>query len=228
MSVAVTVMTKTPGHSPVKTRLADSVGTPYATEVHRRSARATASIIAQVARRHDVTAYWAIAEPTAAAAAAWPAAEIAGFERIHQPAGDLGERMAQLHSTLVLRHGAAILVGTDSPQMEARQIERAVDWLSAGTPRSVLGPAADGGFWLFGGNRTIPPDEWSRVPWSVESTGSAFTAMIAPYGELLRLPVLCDIDVAGDLDRLLASLRELAVPTAPQQTLLHWLEARAE
>lgn len=227
MNVGVAIMTKTPGHSPVKTRLADSVGDPVAIEMHRHCARATASVVEQVARRDDVCAYWAIAESTPAAAAAWPAVEAAHFKLIHQSGDDLGERMARLHGDLVARHGAAILVGTDSPQMEPWQLTRAIDWLLSDAPRLVLGLADDGGFWLFGGNRSIPLKDWNRVPYSTRRTGAAFAAMIAPYGELLSLPSLSDVDVIGDLERLQKSLRRLSQPTAPQQALLRWLEERA-
>jgi rSAM/selenodomain-associated transferase 1 len=227
MSVAVAIMTKTPGYSPVKTRLATSLGAPVAIEMHRHSARATASVVERAARRDDVCAYWAIAESTPAAAAAWPAVEVADFELIHQSGDDLGERMARLHSDLVARHGAAILVGTDSPQMESWHLTRAIDWLLAEAPRLVLGLADDGGFWLFGGNRSIPLEDWHRVPYSTQQTGATFAAMIAPYGELLSLPRLADVDVIADLERLQMSLRHLPQPTGPQQALLRWLEERA-
>ena len=227
MSVAIAVMTKTPGFSPVKTRLASAVGTPYAVEVHRYSARATASVVAEAARRDDVTAYWAVAEAAPAAAAAWPAADVAAFELIHQSGGGLGERMGRLHSELIARHGAALLVGTDSPQMEAAQLCRACDWLAADTPRLVLGPADDGGFWLFGGNRSIPLRDWKRIPYSTQRTGAHFAAMIEPYGKGLELPSLSDVDVIEDLEPLLGSLCGLDQATPSQLALRHWLEEQA-
>lgn len=226
MSVAIAVMTKTPGLSPVKTRLAETIGTPLATEVQQQCAGAVASIVARAARSADVAAYWAVAETVPAAAEAWATADFAAFELVHQSGGDLGERMGRLHSELVVRHGAAILVGTDSPQMQAAQLRAACDWLSRATPRLVLGPAADGGFWLFGGNRPIPLREWSRIPYSRPETGAAFAAMIEVHGEVLTLARLSDVDVEADLEPLLKSLRQLNQATPQQQALRQWLEAR--
>ncbi|MDT8320800.1 MAG: DUF2064 domain-containing protein [Xanthomonadales bacterium] len=227
MSVAIAVMTKTPDFSPVKTRLASAVGLPFAVEVHRHSARATASVVAEAARCGDVAAYWAVAEAAPAAAAAWPAADVAAFELIHQCGGGLGERMGRLHSDLVARHGAALLVGTDSPQMEAEQLGRACDWLATDAPRLVLGPAVDGGFWLFGGNRPIPLRNWKRIPYSTQGTRAAFAAMIEPYGERLELPSLRDVDVIEDLEPLLGSLCRLDQATPSQHALRVWLEEQA-
>lgn len=225
MNAALAVMSKTPGHSPVKSRLAASTGTAFAVEMHRYSARATASVVGLAARCTGATAYWAVAEATPAAHAAWPAAELPGFEIISQCEGGLGERMGRLHGELAARHGAAILVGTDSPQMEVAQLARALEWLAAETPRLVLGPAADGGFWLFGGNRPIPLQDWSRVLYSRPETGAAFAEMIEVHGEVLTLARLSDVDVGADLEPLLKSLRRLDQATPQQLALRQWLEA---
>lgn len=223
MSVAVAIMTKTPGHSPVKTRLAETHGAPLAIEMHRRTARATASVVAAVTADGECHPYWAVAEPAPEAAAEWQ-----DFDIIHQRGNGLGLRMAALHSDLLEHHTAAILMGADSPQLQADHLRDAIAWLSADTPRTVLGPASDGGFWLFGGNRPVPEAEWIIVPYSAPSTGQKFRRMIEPHGMLLELPTLTDIDRADDMQGLRSELRDIAVPTALQQELLVWLEGLSE
>jgi len=219
MSIAIAIMTKTPGHSPVKTRLAATHGTELATEMHRRMAAATASVVALAASESGLHPYWAIAESTAAAASGWP-----DFEVIHQQGEALGQRMASVHGALLLHHSAVILVGTDSPQLQPGWLMQAGTWLADDSPRTVLGPADDGGFWLFGGNRAIPIEDWDSIQYSQATTLDAFARMATAHGDLLMLDPLTDVDAADDVAALGSGLRNLPAPTPVQGKLLEWIE----
>lgn len=208
MSCAAAIFVKTPGLSPLKTRLAAGIGVPAATAWHRLAARATAAVVAQVP---GLSGYWAVAEPDADAAGAWP-----GLPRLQQGPGCLGERMGRVHAALVARHGRGMVLGADTPQLDPDVLGRAVAWLEDPAPRLVLGPARDGGFWLLGANRALPPPAWTAAPCGRPDTAAGFRAAMAGCGDWLELPPLTDVDTATDLAPMLAELGKLARPLPEQ------------
>ncbi|NGP52994.1 DUF2064 domain-containing protein [Thioalkalivibrio sp. XN8] len=211
MSCAAAIFVKTPGLSPLKTRLAAGIGVPAATDWYRLAARATAAVLAQLP---GLAGYWAVAEPGVEAAAAWP-----GLPRVPQGPGTLGERMGRVHTTLAERHGSAFLLGADAPQLDPDVLARAVEWLAGPAPRLVLGPARDGGFWLLGANRVLPPAAWTAAPCGRPDTAAGFRAAMSGSGAWLELPSLTDVDAAGDLAPMLAELAALDRPLPEQRAL---------
>lgn len=220
MSGAVAIFVKTPGLSPVKSRLAATMGTGFAQGLHRRAAQATASVVECALAECGGIGYWAVAERTDAARGAWR-----GFETIMQGEGSLGERMARVHTALVARHGLALLIGADSPQLELSPLCAAINWLRAPGPRLVLGPAEDGGFWLAGANRALPLGDWTGVEYSRPDTCAGFSRVMRRHGRLLEMPLLRDVDRADDLPSLMNALQILPAATPAQAALLGWLEA---
>jgi len=208
----VAIFVKTPGRSPVKSRLAAACGRTWAEEWYRRAAACVAGAAAQA----GVAAYWAVAEPDAASA--WP-----GLPVVPQGDGGLGERMARVHATLIARHGSGLLLGADAPQVSPALLCDAVAWVTAAAARLALGPARDGGFWLFGGNVAPPEAVWTSVRYSKPETARDFRAALAPYGAWRDLPTLTDADHAEDLPQVLAELRALADPLPAQRALAEWM-----
>jgi uncharacterized protein len=219
MTLAIAIMVKTPGHSPVKTRLAASHGRAFAEQCHRLAAAAVASVLQSLADAGDVQPYWAVAE-----AGALGDPTYAALPRLRQGEGGLGERMGRVHQELQRRHGAALLLGADSPQLEAALLRPAVDWLRASEPRTTIGLAEDGGFWTFGCNGAIAPDAWTAVSYSRRETGRDFRLAMASRGTCLTLPTLHDLDCADDMAPMRAALAALRSPSRQQQALLEWLE----
>jgi uncharacterized protein len=219
MSGAIAIFVKTPGLSPVKTRLQRVRGAAFAEHWHRLAALATASVVADAARRGGLHAYWAVAESAALDHPLW-----VGLPRVLQGEGDLGERMARVHDLLVTRHGFGILLGADAPQLQADCVLQAATWLRDDTPRCATAFAEDGGFWLHGGNRSVPLAEWAGVAYGRPDTGCAFHRVMARHGECLELPALRDVDEDEDLLPVRDALRALAAPTAAQLELLCWLD----
>lgn len=80
-----------------------------------------------------------------------------------QGKGDLGVRMRR--ALMRCPPGPALLVGSDIPVLSAAHIAAAFRLL--GSHDLVFGPAADGGFWLYGARRSprLPPP-FGRVRWS--------------------------------------------------------------
>lgn len=225
MSVGLGIFVKTPGCSPVKTRLARGSDARFAERFHLLAARAVADVARDCSDASQrgaatVTPYWAVAEREAADASHWP-----GLPCLAQPEGSLGLRMATIHDHLLQRHDAAILIGADSPQLQARWLLDAASWLSHADPRCVIGPARDGGFWLFGSNRRLDRDTWSHVDYSRPDTARRFRDAFAHAGTWATLPELIDADTVEDLQALHAALRELPSPRPAQTTLLAWLDA---
>jgi len=213
MNAAVAIFVKTPGFSPIKTRLGKHVGRAMAEEWHRRAA----ACVAESARQSGLPAYWAVAEPEAIDHSLWR-----DLPRLVQPPGSLGRRMAGIHSELQRRHGSAILVGADLPQLQPRHLSDACIWLAADSPRRVLGPARDGGFWLFGANDSIPQTVWESVGYSREDTASRFIEAVG--GEAwAMLETLTDLDQADDLPLVLRELTGIHTASDCHHELTSWL-----
>ncbi|CAA9353569.1 MAG: hypothetical protein AVDCRST_MAG71-2895 [uncultured Lysobacter sp.] len=212
------IFVKTPGYSPVKTRLAVECGDDYAEAWYTRAAAAVSAVARQAAERLGVHVYWAVAEPAALHERCWT-----GFDVLSQGEGGLGERMAKVHAELVARHGGGLLIGADTPQLSVELLAQAVHWIQAPTPRLVLGPALDGGFWLFGANVAPPLHAWTSVRYSEADTADRFIASIAPDGSWQQLPMLVDVDHRPDLRKVLEALQRLPQPTDEQRALARWM-----
>lgn len=217
MNGAAAIFVKTPGLSPLKTRLAAGIGPAAAEHWYRLAAEAVAEVLA---RLPGLTAYWAVAEPAASAVPAWP-----GLPLIEQGEGELGERMGRVHAALLERHDFVLLLGADTPQLEPVRLVEAVGWLDSGEPRLVLGPARDGGFWLFGANRDPAPVDWLRTPCGRPDTARGFRDAMAYLGHWRLLPELTDVDEVQDLDSMLAELASLEHPLPAQLRLAAWTDA---
>ena len=213
------IFVKTPTLSPVKTRLGKEVGQMRAEAFYLSSAEAVASVAQQSSSELELTAYWAIAELEAMQSAAW-----ADLPQLAQGPGSLGERMAQIYRLLLNRHDSALLIGADAPQLTCELLSRAVHWLSLAGPRLVIGPAADGGFWLFGGNCLLPDSAWIQAAYSRPDTFRQFVAAMHPHGQWLELDALTDVDHGADLATITTQLQQLKAPTDAQRRLTHWLE----
>jgi glycosyltransferase A (GT-A) superfamily protein (DUF2064 family) len=220
MTAGAAIFVKTPGHSPVKSRLAEARGAAWAEEWYRGAAMAVAAV-ARSAAPLGITTYWAVAEPVADVAGAWP-----GLPIVAQGEGGLGERMGRVHAELVARYGAGLLLGADAPQVTRALLAEATAWLDAPVPRLVLGPAHDGGFWLFGANVAPPLETWSTVAYSAADTARRFRAALAPLGEWRMIDTLTDADHAGDLPAVLAALERLSAPLPEQAALAAWMRDR--
>ena len=215
MSCGVAIFVKTPSLSPVKTRLWPGLGQPRAQALYLASASAVASVAEAAQRGGSVQAYWAVAEDLALTAGAWR-----GLPQVGQGEGSLGERMAQVYRLLRQQHRGAVLIGADTPQLVAAALARAAHWLQSDEPRLVIGPAQDGGFWLFGGNAELPDSAWLEPRYSTAGTADEFVAAMHGHGRWLQLETLRDIDTVDDLPQVRAHLAALEVPTDAQRQLL--------
>ena len=236
--VALAVFVKTPGLSPVKTRLAEGLGRERAEEFYHLSVAAVEATVAAAAARNDIAAYWAVAEEAGLANARWQR-----FPRIHQGSSELGERLGRVFEQLQRRHDAVIAIGGDSPQITPELIGRACRvWEGdasaepgqtlalgpAGASPSLLGRCHDGGFYLVGTNRPLPSAVWRDVPYSTFDAASQLAAKLTRHGPIVELRPLADVDRAADLTVLRDELRAIADPSAEQLAVLKWIDANDE
>ena len=219
VTTALAIFVKTPGLSPVKTRLAAGIGVEAALRFHQLAAAATAEVARACAPW--LTPYWAIAEAGPAALAAWP-----GFVSLHQGEGELGERLHTVYARLQARHGHVLLIGADAPQLTVALLRRARIVLDDADTPFVIGDASDGGFWLFGGRVALPGEVWTRVRYSQPQAAAELRQQLAPYGAVGTLGDLTDVDTVEDLPALRRALEALKAPQPAQQRLLDWLQVQ--
>lgn len=114
--------------------------------------------------------------------------------------GDLGMRMFKASQQALARFEHVILIGTDCPSLSSSKIKQAARILD--TQNSVMIPAFDGGYVLFG-FKQVAVDLFSNIEWSTASV-SAITQqrLIELNWTLTLLDPLPDIDEPEDLQYL--------------------------
>jgi uncharacterized protein len=210
------IFVKTPGYSPLKTRLAHAIGQDAAETFHRLAAAAVADVVLQAqTSMPGLAAYWAVAEAEALDAPIWR-----DLPRIAQGVGDLGARMRSVCDILRDRHGRAVLLGADAPQLHADDLLAACSALD--THDHALGPSEDGGFWLFATRVSVPEAAWTETPWSQADTAASFIDAL-DVASIPMLRRLCDVDTVDDLAILAEALYALPAPTPKQAAIASWL-----
>lgn len=187
---ALIVFLKTPKAGRAKTRLGAEIGMGRAAILYRQMiARTLAEAggggwrkIIAVDPPSDIYAWRGL----------WPA----GFERIAQSRGTLGERMTA--AMRAVSAGPVIIIGADAPGLRTRHIRRA--FAALGRADAVFGPAADGGYWLVGlARRRSAPALFQNVRWSSEYALSDTLAGLPSIFQTEFLEPLCDVDSLADL-----------------------------
>ncbi len=216
---AIAIFVKTPGLSPVKTRLAVKLGQENAEAFHLASSQAVSAVVQAWSSLENLQSYYAVAEEQALTHKFWQ-----DLPCVWQGEGGLGDRMAHIYHTLLEKHDFVILVGADIPQMTIANFHNSTDWLlNKEQARLVFGPSYDGGFWLIGGNCKIPHAIWTDVIYSQADTDIQFFDKIQQLGEVKTLSVLRDVDEFDDLIPLREALLDLSDSLSAQQELVRFL-----
>ncbi len=104
-----------------------------------------------------------------------------------------------------------ITIGNDTPQLKASHILKTITLLHQN--KLVLGPSADGGFYLMGLQKTgFDPSAFKNLPWQTSHLGNALKEQ-ATYAasNIVQLERLHDIDTEADLGLLIKFTRNLHV-----------------
>ena len=115
-----------------------------------------------------------------------------------QDIGDLGDRMAGAFKTAFNSgNQQVVIIGTDCPGLNVQILHQAFKKLEQND--LVLGPAADGGYYLIGLRRFIP-ELFQGINWGTAEVGEK-TVAIAQNLDLAisYLPQLADVDRPEDL-----------------------------
>jgi uncharacterized protein len=197
---------KTPGLSPIKTRLAAGIGQEKALEFYTLSIEAVKTTVRAV----EASVYYAVAEEEAVDSAVWRGSYV-----LYTGEGDLGERQHHIYSTLLTDFDNVLLIGADSPQLSSSHLEEAIS--APHCADFVTGPARDGGYYLFGGGAGLDHNVWTSIPWSTGATLERLEAKLpsVPY----RLPMLTDVDRASDFNHVLSEM-----PSAPHEEQIKSLD----
>jgi uncharacterized protein len=124
-----------------------------------------------------------------------------------QQGDDLGERLYRGLAAAARTFPLVAAVGSDHPTLSRRRVEEAFTRLDGGAD-VVLGPAADGGYYLVGVRaEALDRRLFAGVPWS---TGEVLAATLERCRRLGRRPALlaaaADVDTPGDLADLVLHL----------------------
>ena len=114
-----------------------------------------------------------------------------------QGEGDLGERMSRMFTHAFERTNRVVVIGTDTPAVDAGTVARAL--VALDTADVVLGPSRDGGYYLMALRKACPA-LFSGIQWSTGSVLAETMARARTLGlRVTFLEVETDIDTAADL-----------------------------
>ena len=121
----------------------------------------------------------------------WPA----HLKRRSQGTGGLGTRLTK--GLTEAPAGPVLFIGSDAPDISTGLLRQAIRELSRHD--AVFGPAPDGGFWLFGINKSDrTPSPFNGVRWSGPHAMEDVWANLPERAKVAILPQLIDIDEAQD------------------------------
>jgi rSAM/selenodomain-associated transferase 1 len=211
------VFVKLPEPGRVKTRLAATIGAGPAAAVYRElvdlTLKAVSTWLAALPPSDRMAAsrqVWIYFDPPdqESAVRSWLSR---WFDRWHQHGsswgrivpqadGDLGKRLQHVfHQGFEMGFSKIAAIGTDCPALDAALLEAAFESLHR--TEMVVGPAADGGYYLIGLTRE-EPSVFAGIPWSAPDTLAATREAARRGGvRLLELPPLADIDTEADWRR---------------------------
>jgi rSAM/selenodomain-associated transferase 1 len=198
------VFARQPVAGACKTRLAATIGPERAAALADAFIRDTLAMCGTIADSRSV----AFTPETPEARRYFESVGGGRFGLWPQPEGDLGVRLAAFFDHSLQQFDRTAVIGTDSPSLPVEFIERTFESLREHD--CVLGPAADGGFYLIGLRRRHA-ELFDEVEWSTSRVlGQIVERLRAARFSLGLLPVWYDVDTWDDLRLLrghLAALR---------------------
>jgi rSAM/selenodomain-associated transferase 1 len=204
-TTAIGIMCKAPRAGRTKTRLAAHIGVAAAAELSACFLRDVAAAIEAVPIELGRTGY-------AVYAPAGTEAELrhlfpAGFGLMLQAGRELGNALfGAMRDLLAAGHDGVLLVNGDSPTLPPSYLANALGMLRQPGDRIVLGPAADGGYYLIG-LKQPHVHLFEAVPWGTSSVAQTTRQRAAELGlAVAELPEWYDVDDVETLAWLRAEL----------------------
>ena len=96
-----------------------------------------------------------------------------------------------------------ITIGNDSPQLKPHHIIEAANQLQQN--KFVLGPSADGGFYLMGLHQDqFSTEKFQHLAWQTQNLSKQLLHLLSTSVAIFRLPTLFDIDTVADIQSYIA------------------------
>jgi rSAM/selenodomain-associated transferase 1 len=183
----------------VKTRLARTLGESHAAMLHGLFVFALVERFSGVADRRQIAF-----TPTACERAFAGVAK-GRWELTPQADGDLGQRMEHFLAQSVEAADRIVLIGSDSPDLPRDILDEAFEALHQHDV--VVGPTLDGGYYLLGLARRLPPI-FAGIAWSTPDVWTQTTERLQSAGIAWhKLPQWYDVDEEADLRSLVDRLQ---------------------
>lgn len=218
---ALAIFVKTPELSPVKTRLAASIGAENARQFYELALTATSAMAGALQTSIPyLQIYWAVAETEGLRGKRWKS-----FPSIAQGSGDLGDRLNSVYQELLKTHHFVCFIGADSPHLSVENLRVGILQTAQHVGKKfVIGETFDGGFYFFGGGAKIPSSAWLGVEYSTDQTANQLAAGLLEFGEIERLEKNFDVDTVDDLRRYTKISSQADILLPEQRDLIHWAE----
>ncbi|HYK04380.1 MAG TPA: TIGR04282 family arsenosugar biosynthesis glycosyltransferase [Thermoanaerobaculia bacterium] len=201
------VFARLPELGKVKTRLAADVGDERALAIYEAMLRDLIASIGNSTPETEIEFMW---PPTVGANGAALRRAFAHHSVAMQTGPTLGDRLSMALSERFFFHRTdkIVVIGADDPTLSRDLIDRTFALLDS--CEYVLGPAADGGYYLIGCRAlSFDPVVFHDIEWGTSTVLAATLQRIASVGRTVALlPERYDLDVAGDLKRYMAEERE--------------------
>ncbi|HMB63366.1 MAG TPA: DUF2064 domain-containing protein [Eudoraea sp.] len=129
-----------------------------------------------------------------------------------QCGNSFGERFVNgLQSIFEKGYENVIAIGNDTPHLKKADLIGAFESLKKG--KFVVGPSADGGFYLLGLHRSnFNASEFLGLPWQNSHLGKALLHVASGFGkEVVRLKTLFDLDTFGELSLFVSRFKNIGV-----------------
>ncbi|MEK6703862.1 MAG: TIGR04283 family arsenosugar biosynthesis glycosyltransferase [Planctomycetota bacterium] len=191
---ALGVFAKYPEPGRAKTRLIPALGAAGAAGLHDSMVRHTLARVSELLSQREV-------ESRVYSAGTDPDTFAHHFKTqvpcVAQSSGDLGQRMLAAFRHMLREATAAVIIGTDCPDISPGLLGMAFEALRSSDV--VLGPASDGGYYLIGLRRPVPA-LFENMEWSTATVLAKTLELASSLGLSVRLlPTLNDIDEPPDL-----------------------------
>lgn len=199
--LAVCLFVKAPVLGTVKTRLAKTLGDELALNAYVQLVEHGLTALADTQFAFRLWVDGDIGHP---AVNRW-AAQLDGPVR-EQVAGDLGAKMGAALADALADHDAAVVIGSDLPEVDRHYLRAARDLLASNDV--VFGPTEDGGYALVGSSEAVP-ELFEGIAWSTNRVlDQSLTCAKALGLSVGLLPPTWDVDELHDWYRFQRFMQE--------------------
>ncbi len=197
ISKSLIIFTRYPQPGKTKTRLIPILGAEGAANLQRQMTEYTIAEAKLFLSAHPLSIEVHFAGGNLDLMETWLGSDITYRQ---QGEGDLGRRMmSAFEVSFAAGMSRAIIIGTDCPNLNGKLMDEAFQLLSHND--LVLGPAADGGYYLIGLRRLIP-ELFVGIDWGTSQVRQQTIEIGATLNLAIAfLPILNDIDRPEDLDK---------------------------